>query len=135
MCNLALPICQTINTMTDDYTRLLEAARELRQWDTPAEVARGLSAGGFTVSDQIMTNWKGRGISSIGILEACRIIGCRTEYIRSGRLPMKDSGTTGQFGDLATRAAEIIDAMLPSDQQKLLHYLQVAKDQKRLQSK
>lgn len=135
MCNRPASFNLKLKSMSEDYVRLLEAARELRNWDTPAEVARGLTTGGFVVSDQILTNWKARGISALGVLEACRIIGCRCEYIRAGQLPLADTRRVDPFGELASRAAEIIEAMQPEDQQKLLHYLQVAKDQKRLLTK
>lgn len=125
LCNITPKVSLTLNTMNEDYLRLLESARELRDWITPAEVARGLTAGGFTVSDQIMTNWKSRGISASGILDASRIIGCRPEFIRSGQMPMKDEARNTKLSDLAYRAAEIIDS-LPRDQQlQTLHYLQV----------
>ena len=126
MCNRQLVFRFKLNSMNDCYARLREAARELRGWDTQAEVARGLSAGGFTASDQTLTNWKNRGISSDGILEACRIIGCRTEYLRAGSLPMADAKPSNGFGSVAQRAAELISALSPEDQVKILHYLQVA---------
>lgn len=98
----------TLHAMNDGYVRLLEAARELRGWETPAEVARGLTAAGYPTSDQIMTNWKSRGISATGILEVCRIIGCRCEYIRSGQMPLKDSVTavTTELSPLAIKVAK-----------------------------
>ena len=115
--------------MNDSYIRMLEAARELRAWNTPAEVARGLSAGGFTVSDQVMTNWKSRGISAEGVLESSRIIGCRCEFIRAGNLPIADCKPSIEAGNIANRCAFIIDAMTPEEQLKILHYLQVLKEQ------
>ena len=42
MCNRQACFEFTLNTMNNGYVRLLEAARELKAWDTPAEVARGL---------------------------------------------------------------------------------------------
>lgn len=114
--------------MNTGYARLLEAASELREWNTPAEVARGLTAGGFPVSDQIMTNWKSRGISSTGILDACKIIGCRCEFIRSGQLPIADAKRVEPFSHIATRAAELIDAMPQEERLKTLHYIQVYRE-------
>ena len=120
--------------MQDDYTRLLEAARRLRAWDTPAEVARGLTAGGFEVSDQIMTNWKTRGLSAKGVLEASRIIGCRPNFIRFGSLPIQDSKHPEALGTLALRSAEIIERLPLAEQKKILHFLQVTEEQQRAQS-
>ena len=135
MCNRQACFDFTLNTMNNGYVRLLEAARELKAWDTPAEVARGLSAGGLPASDQTLCNWGKRGISAAGLLDACKIIGCRCEFIRSGSLPIADAKPINKFGILASRAAEIIDAMPIDEQIKVLHYLQVAREQsKRHQS-
>ena len=120
--------------MQDDYTRLLEAARKLKAWETPAEVARGLTAGGFEVSDQIMTNWKARGLSAKGVLDACRIIGARPDFVRFGSLPIQDAKHPEALGTIALRAAEIIERLPPEEQRKILHYLQVAEEQQRNRS-
>jgi len=113
------------------YARLLEAAHELRDWRTAAEVARGLTKGGFTVSDQTMTNWKSRGISFEGVLEACRIIGVRTEFLRAGQLPLPDATRGEPFGHIAMRAATLIDAMPEDEQVRILHYLQINRERQR----
>lgn len=133
MCNRQPFFSLTLNSMNAGYARLLEAARELRAWETPAEVARGLTAGGFPMSDQILTNWKSRGISAAGILEACKIIGCRCEYIRTGQLPIADARRIEPFSQIAIRAAELIDAMPADEQLKTLHYIQVYRESLRSQ--
>ena len=112
-----------------DYLRLLEAARVLRGWDSPAEVSRGLSESGMSVSEQTLTNWKTRGISAQGILEACSIIGARTNFIMSSDLPIQDKGRADQFGVIASRCAELIDKMPDAEQRRLLNYLQVDAEQ------
>lgn len=65
--------------MADDYDRLMEAARTLKQWDTQAEVARQLG-----INDQIMTNWKSRGIPRQRINELSRKIGCNPFWLEDG---------------------------------------------------
>lgn len=115
--------------MKSDYLRLLEAAKELRGWEGPAEVSRGLSAAGMSVSEQTLTNWKTRGISAQGVLDACAIIGARCEFIRTGDLPMEDRKRPEPFGNIALRSAEIIDVLPEPEQLKILNYLQVLQEQ------
>lgn len=134
MCNRPAIFDITLNSMNAEYTRLLEAARELRAWETPAEVARGLTAAGFTVSDQTMTNWKSRGIAALGILECARIIGCRTNFLRTGELPIADAKRIEPFSQVTLRAAEIIESMPLDEQMKILNYLQVKREQLHIQS-
>ena len=129
MFNREMAFDSTLHAMNDGYVRLLEAARELRRWDSPAEVARGLTAAGYPVSEQILTNWKKRGISAAGLLEVCKIIGCRCEFIRAGQLPIADAKLVSEYSDIAIRGASLIDKMQPEDQIKLIHYLQVAIEQ------
>ena len=109
----------------DSYTRLMEAASQLRGWTTPAAVARGLTEGGLPAYGQTMYNWKTRGISAEGLLEACRIIGCRCEYVRAGTLPIADVRRADPFGSIAFRAAELLEAMPLEQQREFLHFLQV----------
>lgn len=115
--------------MKSDYLRLLEAAEKLKGWGTAAEVSRGLSSEGMVLSEQMLTNWKSRGISAQGILDACAIIGCRCEFVRKGNLPIEDASRPEPFGAIAIRAAEIIDGLPRDNQLKILNYLQVLQDQ------
>lgn len=119
--------------MDKDFDRLLGAAKNLKGWKTVAEVARGLTKHGYSVSDQTMHNWKSRGVPAEGVLEACRIIGCRCEFVRSGKLPMVDSLYVESLGEIAAEAAHILDSMPREEQLKVLHYLQVLVGIKRLE--
>lgn len=67
--------------------RLLEAAKTLKGAEGPSAVARLLH-----VSPQKVTNWMGRGVSSDGMLEAERVIGCRAVWLRTGEGEMVDAG-------------------------------------------
>ena len=73
-----------------DYERLLKAAKELKNWGSAAEIANGLTRGGYEVSAQTLTNWSSRGVSKEGRLNASRIIGCRPLWIESGEGAMVD---------------------------------------------
>ncbi len=98
--------------MKEDYKRLLQAAKELRGWESPAEVSAGLAKFGYPVSEQTMTNWKTRGVSKEGRLKASAIIGCRPLWIESATGQMIDTPSTIEPGkqgfeaDRAHRAAQ-----------------------------
>lgn len=115
--------------MKNDYLRLLEAAEKIKGWKSAAEVSRGLSSAGMVLSEQVLTNWKTRGISAQGILDACAIIGCRCEFVRTGSLPIEDAARPEPFSAIAMRAAEIIESLPRENQLKILNYLQVLQDQ------
>ena len=121
---------ETLHTMKIDYLRLLEAAHQLKGWDSAAEVARGLSASGMSMSEQILTNWKTRGISAQGLLDACAIIGARCEFVRKGELPIADQKRIESFDSITTRAAEIISSLDHDEKLKILNYLQVLQEQR-----
>ncbi len=75
----------TVNTMfrmADDYDRLMEAAKKLCDCDTPAQVARLLEL--TENGDQIMTNWKSRGIPRTRINEISKKIGCNPYWLEDG---------------------------------------------------
>lgn len=88
--------------MKDDYKRLLRAARDLRGWMTAAEVSSELAKAGYAVSEQTMTNWKSRGVSKEGRLNASRIIGCRPHWVESGSGNMADTETISAQGPSGT---------------------------------
>lgn len=103
------PVYHTLGTalyahrMTTDepsYTRLLLAAKRLKGWDSAASVAKGLTMGGVKVSDQIVTNWRTRGVAQKAILDASRVIGCRPLWLRDGTGIMEDAGNLSDDEDL-----------------------------------
>lgn len=77
--------------MASDYDRLLLAAEQMKGWLTPSEVATGLTRGGFEVTPQKLTNWKSRGVSKEGLLNAAPILGCRIDWLQTGDGPMRDA--------------------------------------------
>lgn len=85
---------------SDSYTRLLLAAKRLRGWDSAAAVAKGLTIGGLKVSDQIVTNWRTRGVAQKAILDASRVIGCRPLWLSDGTGIMEDAGSLAGDDDL-----------------------------------
>lgn len=68
--------------MEKDYERLLEAASTLLNLKNAAEVGRFLGLEGNP--DQIMTNWKNRGIPRARINEISRKIGCHPYWLEFG---------------------------------------------------
>lgn len=81
---------ENTNENLTDFERLLLAAKELKGWGTSTQIAMELTKAGYTVSDQIMTNWKRRGVSKEGKLRASAIIGCRPQWLDQGLGDMRD---------------------------------------------
>lgn len=77
--------------MASSYDRLLSAAKKLKGWLTPSEVATGLTRAGYEVTPQKLTNWKSRGMSMEGMVKSAPIIGCRSDWLQTGDGPMQDS--------------------------------------------
>ena len=87
------PLCKIIfkllvylwqnGVMHPTMTRLFEAAQTLLQMSAPADLARLLE-----VSNQVLNNWQGRGISAEGAITAQSKIGCSAEWIFHGTGPM-----------------------------------------------
>lgn len=76
--------------MKDDYKRLLQAAKEIRGWRSPAEISQNLTKLGYEVSEQTLTNWKTRGVSRDGCLNVSAIVGCRPIWLERGDGPMEE---------------------------------------------
>lgn len=72
----------TMFCMADDYDRMMEAAHALQNCRTQADVVRilGITENG----DQILTNWKSRGIPRTRINEIAKKIGCNPYWLESG---------------------------------------------------
>lgn len=69
----------------ESYLRLFEAASLLpTPLHLPSEVARFLTLNGLKVSDQMMTNWKSRGVSRDKAVDVARIIGIRPDWLIYG---------------------------------------------------
>lgn len=77
--------------MTSEFDRLILAARTLKNWPTAAAIAAGLSARGYSVSEQVVSNWKRRGLSKEGKLRAAPIIGFRIPWLETGSGPMTEA--------------------------------------------
>lgn len=68
-----------LHDMADDYDRLLCAAKELRKLKTPSDVAKYIGE-----YDQMMTNWKSRGIPKGKVIDIANKIGCDPVWLRDG---------------------------------------------------
>lgn len=75
----------TIERMTPDAKRLLDAARDLKHLKSFADIGRLLGE-----SDQTMTNWKRRGVPKEKTVDICLKIGCRPEWLETGEPPMAE---------------------------------------------
>lgn len=65
--------------MDTDMDRLLLAAKKLKSVESPADLARFLN-----VSDQVITNWKARGIPRGELLDVAEAIGCNVYWLKNG---------------------------------------------------
>lgn len=76
--------------MTSEFDRLLLAARTLKNWPTAAAIAAGLSSRGYSVSEQVVSNWKRRAFPCEGKLRAAPIIGFRIPWLETGEGSMTE---------------------------------------------
>lgn len=94
--------------------RLLEAAKLLKDADGPSDVARLLG-----VSPQKVTNWKSRGVSTEGMLDAQRLIGCSAIWLQTGEGDMAEAAQhTAAKNDVpkTSQPDALIKRLLPDDQ-------------------
>jgi hypothetical protein len=89
-----------LNKMRESYARLLQAAKELNKADNPADVARLLEK-----TDQVVQNWKNRGVPPGELINIEEKIGALARWIATGR------------GAMTTKLA---NSTLTEDQQKIL---------------
>lgn len=94
--------------------RLLDAAKILKGAEGPSDVARLLG-----VSPQKVTNWKSRGVSTEGMLDAQRLIGCSATWLQTGEGEMID--TSGQHvlpednSAITEQTRRVIADLLPAE--------------------
>lgn len=74
-----------IEDMHETTKRLYEAALLLQKIKGQSAVARLMNR-----SPQILKNWESRGVSKQGMVDAEKIIGCRSSWIESGEGDMED---------------------------------------------
>ncbi len=74
-----------IDDMHETTKRLYEAASLLQNTKGQSAVARLMNR-----SPQILKNWESRGVSKQGMVDAEKIIGCRSSWIESGEGDMED---------------------------------------------
>ena len=71
---------------SDSYLRLLEVAgRPPTRITTPTELAHYLTLHGVKVSEQMMTNWKARGVSRDKSIDVAAILNTTVDYILYGK--------------------------------------------------
>jgi len=118
--------------MDDQYKRLLKAAKTLKGWRAPSEIAIELSTRNYSVSDQTINNWSRRGISTEGILRVSEIIGCRPLWLELGTGEMRDNNpqtatlSSPELQHLISRVIELESSGASSPQ--LIHALEAILD-------
>lgn len=103
--NMEALLPHKLNKMDASYARLLKAARELRDADNPAKVARLLH-----ISDQTIQNWKTRGVPVSKLVEIEKKIGATPKWIATGEGSMVPTDMSGQV----TKDQEKILALINS---------------------
>lgn len=79
----------TLEGMHDSMRRLLDYARRATEAKRPAERVHEFADIGrrMNVSSAVLTNWKARGISKDGALDAQRAFGCNAWWLLDGTAP------------------------------------------------
>ncbi|WP_317921110.1 LexA family transcriptional regulator [Cupriavidus sp. TA19] len=99
--------CETIPRMHATMVRLYEAARSLKNLETPTDVARALNQ-----SQQTINNWERRGMSRIGMIEAQKHIGCSATWLQTGKGSMTHDASIRTANDTDNGLAERIRVLL-----------------------
>lgn len=69
------------------YERLLFIAKRKRFARNAAEFCRAMTKAGYSLSDAMLSNWKVRGVSRLGVLECARILGVDPGWVVTGDGP------------------------------------------------
>ncbi|CAG2152590.1 hypothetical protein LMG19282_04224 [Cupriavidus campinensis] len=99
--------CETIPRMHETMVRLYEAARTLKNLETPTDVARALHQ-----SQQTINNWERRGMSRPGMIEAQKHLGCSATWLQTGRGSMTYDATIKAANEMDNGLAERIKVVL-----------------------
>ncbi|KAI3591628.1 hypothetical protein D9X30_3453 [Cupriavidus sp. U2] len=99
--------CETIARMHPTMVRLYEAARTLKNLETPTDVARALNQ-----SQQTVNNWERRGMSRPGMIEAQKHIGCSATWLQTGKGSMTYDESIRTANDSADGLSERINLLL-----------------------
>lgn len=99
--------CETIPRMHATMVRLYEAARSLKNLETPTDVARALNQ-----SQQTINNWERRGMSRVGMIEAQKHIGCSATWLQTGKGSMTYDASIRTANDTASGLSDRIKAVL-----------------------
>lgn len=102
-----------------DYLRLLQAAKELKGWPSPATIAARLTENGYEVSLQKLGNWKTRGLSKEGVSEVSKILGIRPAWLETGSGEMVDRGMN--YGNQANQDRSVYDSGLTVEERELVN--------------
>lgn len=100
--------CETIPRMHATMVRLYEAARSLKNLETPTDIARALNQ-----SQQTVNNWERRGMSRVGMIEAQKLLGCSATWLQTGKGSMIYDASIRTANDsvdgLSERMAQVLE--------------------------
>lgn len=99
--------CETIPRMHATMVRLYEAARSLKNLETPTDIARALNQ-----SQQTVNNWERRGMSRVGMIEAQKLIGCSATWLQTGKGSMTYDASLEPATDVDNGLSERIKTIL-----------------------
>lgn len=68
-----------MHDMHPTFARLLEAGAKIKHLDSQTKIARLLN-----ISDQVITNWKSRGVPEKMFIKVSRAIGCHPFWLEDG---------------------------------------------------
>lgn len=101
--------------------RLYQAAKELKNIEKPAQLARLLN-----ISQQTLTNWESRGVSQQGLVKAQSLIGVSVTWLVTGEGQMQPSlqlPTRGEVKDIHRPMLWSSNTPLPEDDYVFTPYL------------
>ena len=105
-CNTSCLVQPIISPMHIQMERLYQAARELRNVTTQAELSRALNQ-----SQQTVNNWERRGISKAGMIAAQAEIGCSATWLATGEGSMVPSALAARSS--AVEALRLVPGAKP----------------------
>jgi hypothetical protein len=104
-----------LNKMRDSYARLLQAARELNKADNPADLARLLEK-----SDQVVQNWKTRGVPPGELINIEEKIGALARWVATGRGAMTIKLATSTITADQQQILTVMEGVNPQAREALL---------------
>lgn len=80
-------MCLIFENMSEHptYTRLMLAAKELKNINKNAQLARGLQTSGWQITSQTLNNWRTRGVPTDKFMDLADWLGCDPYWLRDNK--------------------------------------------------